>query len=70
MTSKDYVRIARAMADTYLYPDGTDPVESATYATWCAIQANLSLELADDNPRFDRDRFFAACRGDKEGGAT
>jgi len=58
MTRKDYVLLARALRGTqpnraeYIGPEGR---------AWLACVYAISLTLARDNPRFERDTFHAAC---------
>lgn len=60
MTRKDYVDLAAALksAKPIATPIGVDnPKQGQWIKDVCAI-ANV---LANDNPRFDRDRFEVAC---------
>ena len=54
MTKKDYIAIADAIKTT-MWEDKADP------ATLVALIARLATAFAQDNPRFDAQRFFAAC---------
>jgi hypothetical protein len=56
MTKKDYIKLADAM-------DGADPLvnDGPAMDTWKRIYNNLFAILAEDNPRFDGERFFKAC---------
>jgi hypothetical protein len=55
MTRKDYELIAKVFAEVDTCSDGAaEVVEELAHA--------LANALADDNPRFDRARFLAACR--------
>jgi hypothetical protein len=57
MTRKDYVIIAAALAQSSTaYGD-----HEIGYAAWCAARDAVADALKQDNPRFDRDRFLAAC---------
>lgn len=59
MTRKDYVRLASALAGNKVRPiAGWENV----HAQWCGDVLAIADALAADNPRFDRDRFYAACR--------
>lgn len=51
MTKKDYIKIAAALRET----------RDIDTDTWSVIVTRISRICADDNPRFNRDRFFAAC---------
>jgi len=55
MTRKDHVRIARAVAYTRPEPDRVE-----AYGCWKRVCEQLAMELAGDNPRFDKDRFVKA----------
>lgn len=61
MSRKDYEAIAAAIrAQADLYDAETEPLELfAVEATACRIADTL----AEDNPRFDRDRFLDAAIG-------
>lgn len=57
MTRKDYVMIAKAIADTrgdYGNLAVQKAIDNIAYA--------LANDFAADNPRFDYDRFVKACR--------
>lgn len=56
MTRKDY----KAIADTLLMSKPPTQ-DSAGMFTWIHIVHALADTLADDNPRFNRARFLAAC---------
>jgi hypothetical protein len=51
MTRKDYVLIAKTINDAYYLDDNYK----------LTIARDFADELGLDNPRFDRDRFLAAC---------
>jgi hypothetical protein len=59
MTRKDYeaiakiVRSERTLCDPYTRQESRDIIDHLTYA--------LSDVLADDNPKFHREQFLAAC---------
>lgn len=57
MSKKDYQAIARMLhgAD----PAGTAVTDPAD--TWRSIVEGMANVLADDSPRFDRQRFIEAC---------
>lgn len=50
MTKKNYVQIAAILSEAGQYGDPVD-----------YITAELCDVFAQDNPRFDRERFIAAC---------
>lgn len=52
MSRKDYVRIAHVVATAACDRDT---------ATAVAIAHGVATVMAQDNPRFDRDRFLKAC---------
>lgn len=52
MTRKDYVRIARALREGFSCPHYLDSQQ------W--MLEKVCAAPADDNPRFDRQRFIAA----------
>ena len=62
MTRKDYVVLAQAF-------ERTRPRDNEGYnylerkQQWELTRTLVSQELRQDNPRFDRDRFYAACEG-------
>jgi hypothetical protein len=56
MTRKDYVLIA----DTVYRASLTNP-STAHRLALCDFAILMASQLAADNPRFDRDRFIAAC---------
>ena len=66
MTRKDYILIAKALR--YAYVDDRpiassripDHEKGVLYAA-----SRIAIELAEDNPRFDRDHFLAVVRGEK-----
>lgn len=58
MTRKDYVRLAQALRDA--------PIASNAGAQWEVITQAIADALAADNPCFDRARFLAACKWDRE----
>lgn len=59
MTKKDYEKIANVFyktlgtIDRSWFEEATDHVER--------VACNMADMLAQDNPRFDRDRFLKAC---------
>jgi hypothetical protein len=64
MTRKDYVAIAKAFQYSYLKitPD-SDDADCAHRNVWHVLRMDIANALADDNPRFDRQRFYTACEG-------
>jgi len=61
MTKKHFQMIADAIADTRHAYVTTRESEEALGAL-DALAENLAHEFADENPRFDRDRFLDACK--------
>lgn len=64
MTRKDYIAFAEALRDVKLALAGfleTPRHTRREMATWQACVVRVADVLADDNPRFDRERFFDAC---------
>jgi len=59
MTKKDYEVIAKIIKDVAEAKNGT-PVESL----FSILTARLANYLETTNPRFDRERFIAACTSD------
>jgi hypothetical protein len=53
MSRKDYEAIAAIIKGARLYTSADDPV--------ALIATALAAAFAQDNPRFDRARFLAAC---------
>lgn len=68
MTKKDYIKIAKVFAET-LHCPGMDPYSGITQLTsrevWESLRAGINTVLTDDNPRYDRSRFYAATEGRK-----
>lgn len=60
MTRKDYILIARALNGAMPVSPESDRVKEA----WRTAADALAYALATDNPRFDRERFMRACRGE------
>lgn len=62
MTRKDYIKIARAIANT---PDGyawrLEEQKTAVSIALRGLTYQIADILAEDNPRFDRARFVEAC---------
>lgn len=62
MTRKDYIRIARALNQTYTSAceskQSPDVLEAILHTSY-----NIESELAADNPRFDRNHFMLVVRG-------
>ena len=63
MTRKDYVAIAAAIALTRDYIARTEPEENQIdMRDGAALAAeHIANVMAQDNPRFDRQRFLKAC---------
>ena len=62
MTKKDYMKLAQALKDSkptdmQLQADNSN----IALHEWHIVINHVSLVLEHDNPRFDRDRFLAAC---------
>lgn len=57
MTKKDYELIARALKSTHQ----TVNVPTRVAQQWANDVCAIADALAQDNPRFDRERFLAAC---------
>ena len=54
MTKRDYTLIAKAIRQARAeYEDATEPL--------CSLELALAAAFAEQNPRFDRVRFFNAC---------
>lgn len=51
MTKKDYIKLAAVLKDT----------RDIEHDTWSAIVTRIANTCADDNPRFNRERFYAAA---------
>jgi hypothetical protein len=62
MTKKDYEKIALAFQKE-CPPKMEDCTSGYTteYLTWLSCIGGLSKVFADDNPRFDQERFLRAC---------
>ena len=62
MARKDYIRIAKA----FYYARNWEQVKEANAVVLIERLAQVVAdELADDNPRFDREHFLAVVRGEK-----
>lgn len=62
MTRKDYVKIAAVFKDYYLtISAGTGDYNDLSKIVFKELAENMATMLKTDNPRFDRDRFLAAC---------
>jgi hypothetical protein len=59
MTRKDYVLIAEAAATAR--PNPRSDRGKDWYDGWHVTVCALANALANDNPRFDRERFLKAC---------
>ncbi len=60
MTRKDYILIAEAVKASR--PETPHSPDDKPYLSQCFATANaLARALANDNPRFDRERFLKAC---------
>jgi len=58
MTKKDYIKLAELVSTHTIYDD--DRELDILYKD--TIVDSLCDILEDDNPRFDRERFIAACK--------
>ena len=61
MTKKDYERIARALKQAAANITDAGLTDHSAHVAWNECAATLADALAEDNPRFDRARFLAAC---------
>lgn len=62
MTRKDYELIAAAIKEAKpLLPPVADYAETTRQLGWQTTAHAVAEALARDNPRFDRERFLAAC---------
>ncbi len=61
MTKKDYQLIARAINEARALRDEARNLESQTYAIELVID-RLAKYFAEENPRFDRVKFFEATQ--------
>ena len=68
MTRKDYNRLADVIQKTRREirhdPGLSERQKSERYVAFCMVVGNLADALEEENYRFDRDRFAAACRVD------
>lgn len=64
MTRKDYILIAAALREAVWEAEtgrpGYVPLQE-TRAVMAIVNGRMADALANDNPRFDRARFLAAC---------
>jgi hypothetical protein len=61
MTRKDYVLIAKAVQEAQIRAFTTDHDYAAFVAGVHAVVQETMRVLAEDNPRFNRERFAQAC---------
>lgn len=61
MTKKTYIVVAKVLQNSYKMA-GDSP---SSYKIVEYIAGQLVDMFAQDNPRFDRERFSRACRGEK-----
>jgi hypothetical protein len=62
MTRKDYIAIAKTIADERPYILRENKLlDREVSATLDSVAMNLAEMLQRDNPRFDRDKFLTAC---------
>lgn len=60
MTRKDYILIADALREARMHNLRDAAPGSGAY--WLRVAASeVARALAEDNPRFDRERFLKAC---------
>jgi len=64
MTRKDYVKVAAALycqrGEVAWKYGGDSGLEGALWIVDCIVR-DVAEVFADDNPRFDHDRFYRAC---------
>jgi len=63
MSKKDYVRIAKSLAQTRPRNsyDSTSRHARREYEQWLMDRGRIASAFAEDNPRFNRSIFIAAC---------
>ena len=61
MTRKDYVLIAAALAAAARNVTAAGMTDHTAHTVWQECAATVADALAQDNPRFDRERFLTAC---------
>lgn len=61
MTRKDYVKIAEVLKNSK--PSGEESPQAHT--RWGGLVYRMATMLAEDNKRFDEDKFIQACGMDK-----
>lgn len=62
MSKKDYTRLAQALKDSKPSMLQAGPnYYNGVIQTWNNTVETLAMTLQADNPRFNRDRFLAAC---------
>ena len=66
MTRKDYVLLAEALADARRIALQSENSPENTAAGVVLASLTLAQILQNENPRFDRARFLAACGGNHE----
>ena len=63
MSRKNYVRFASALAEVRELLGPRRPA-SVAHMALDSVESRIADILADDNPRFDRERFHAAAHGE------
>jgi hypothetical protein len=58
MTRKDYQMIADTLAS---FSKGISQNDSRLWAEYAELVQMFSVQMSQDNPRFDASRFFDAC---------
>jgi hypothetical protein len=61
MTKKHFIAIARMLANRYGFNYSTIDFDNGYNAAVENIAKDLADYFEDENPRFDRDTFLAAC---------
>lgn len=61
MTRKDYVLLADALNRAARNLTAAGLTDHSAHTCWCECAATIADALAEDNPRFDRERFLKAA---------
>ena len=61
MTRKDYILIAAALERSKPLPIANPKMDAVRRSVFEMAARNIADALAQDNPRFDRERFLKAC---------
>lgn len=65
MSRKDYEKVAAILREENAFAaNGRDVASRTARAVVATVAVKMADMFAEDNPRFDRDRFLEACEAD------